>query len=208
LFQAPLPLEESVFFHVVMRRHATREIVQVNFKTRPAVARTWAVFGNHWPSRSGGQFESEGYRAIAGETVGYFHQRVLEVHGPQTPVLAMGDFNDEPFDPSLVRHALSTRQPSTAPPCGTQPDAAVWTNPSRSYARSPTAATTSWPKPRALPLGLGTPGRPLPSANELIGAAMLILAGGGRGFRRAPHTRRLPSWHLSTVEGAASLAAI
>jgi hypothetical protein len=26
------------------------------------------------------------------------------------PVLAMGDFNDEPFDPSLVTHALSTRQ--------------------------------------------------------------------------------------------------
>ena len=25
-------------------------------------------------------------------------------------MLAMGDFNDEPFDPSLVRHALSTRQ--------------------------------------------------------------------------------------------------
>jgi hypothetical protein len=31
-------------------------------------------------------------------------------HGPQTPVLAMGDFNDEPFDTSLVRHALTTRQ--------------------------------------------------------------------------------------------------
>jgi hypothetical protein len=29
-FQVPLPLEVSVFFHVVMRRHATREIVQVN----------------------------------------------------------------------------------------------------------------------------------------------------------------------------------
>ena len=52
----------------------------------------------------------EGYRDIAGETLSYFHQRVLEVHGPQTPVLAMGDFNDEPFDTSLVRHALSTRQ--------------------------------------------------------------------------------------------------
>jgi predicted extracellular nuclease len=110
LFQVPLPLEESVFFHVVMRRNATREIVQVNFKTTTAAARTWAVFGNHWPSRSGGQFESEGYRAIAGETLSYFHQRVLEVHGPQTPVLAMGDFNDEPFNTSLVRHALSTRQ--------------------------------------------------------------------------------------------------
>jgi hypothetical protein len=110
LVQVPAPPEELVFFHVVMRRHATREIVQVNFKTTTAAARTWAVFGNHWPSRSGGQFESEGYRAIAGETLGYFHQRVLEVHGPQTPVLAMGDFNDEPFDTSLVRHALSTRQ--------------------------------------------------------------------------------------------------
>jgi endonuclease/exonuclease/phosphatase family metal-dependent hydrolase len=110
LFQVPLPLRDSVFFHVVMRRHATREIVQVNFKTTTPAARTWAIFGNHWPSRSGGQFESAGYRAIAGETLSFFHQRVLEIHGPQTPVLAMGDFNDEPFDPSLVRHALSTRQ--------------------------------------------------------------------------------------------------
>jgi hypothetical protein len=32
------------------------------------------------------------------------------VYGSLTPVLPMGDFNDEPFDPSLVRHALSTRQ--------------------------------------------------------------------------------------------------
>src|SRR3712207_7502462 len=37
-----------------------------------------------WPSRSGGQFESAGYRAIAGETLAYFHQRALEVHGPAT----------------------------------------------------------------------------------------------------------------------------
>jgi len=57
-----------------------------------------------------GQFESAGYRHIAGEALGYFHQRALEVHGPATPVLAMGDFNDEPFDTSLVIHAMSTRQ--------------------------------------------------------------------------------------------------
>jgi hypothetical protein len=44
------------------------------------------------------------------ETLGYFRQRVMELHGPQTPVLAMEDFNDEPFDTSLVRHALSIRQ--------------------------------------------------------------------------------------------------
>jgi len=105
-FEAP---EDEVFFHVVMRRNATREIVQVNFRTRPG-DRTWSVFGNHWPSRSGGAAESAGFRDIAGETLAYFHQRALEVHGPATPVLAMGDFNDEPFDPSLVIHALSTRQ--------------------------------------------------------------------------------------------------
>ena len=98
----------EVFFHVVMRRNATRELVQVNFKTQKG--RTWSVFGNHWPSRSGGQFESAGYRHIAAETLSYFHQRALEVHGPDTPALAMGDFNDEPFDTSLVIHGLSTRQ--------------------------------------------------------------------------------------------------
>ena len=105
LFDVPVG---ETFFHVVMRRNATREIVQVNFKTKKS--RTWSVFGNHWPSRSGGQFESAGYRDIAGETLGYFHERALEVHGPETPALAMGDFNDEPFDTSLVIHALSTRQ--------------------------------------------------------------------------------------------------
>jgi hypothetical protein len=100
LFQVPLPLAESVFFHVVMRRNVTRKIVQVNLKPPRWPPGPWAVFGNHWPSRSGGQFESEGYRAIAGETLSNFHQRVLEVHGPQTAVHAMGDFNDEPFDTS------------------------------------------------------------------------------------------------------------
>jgi hypothetical protein len=110
LFEVPVPLEDSVFFHVVMRRNATREIVQVNFATKTLTPRIWALFGNHWPSRSGGQYELSGYRAIAGETLSYFHQRVLEVHGSETPVLAMGDFNDEPFDTSLVLHALSTRQ--------------------------------------------------------------------------------------------------
>jgi hypothetical protein len=32
------------------------------------------------------------------------------MHGAATPVLAMGDFNDELFDTSLVTHAGSTRQ--------------------------------------------------------------------------------------------------
>jgi predicted extracellular nuclease len=116
-FEVP---DGETFFHVVMRRNATREILQVNFRTKPG-GRNWAVFGNHWPSRSGGQAESAGYRHIAGETLSYFHQRALEVHGPQTAVLAMGDFNDEPFDPSLTRHALSTRQQRKVTSADSQP---------------------------------------------------------------------------------------
>lgn len=105
LFSAP---PDQRFQHVVMRRTATREIFQVNFRTHRG--NTLAVFGNHWPSRSGGQLESAPYRAIAGETLAYFHQRVWEAHGKHTPVLVMGDFNDEPFDASLVNNALSIRQ--------------------------------------------------------------------------------------------------
>jgi len=36
------------------------------------------LIGNHWPSRGGGQYESEPYRIIAGETLSCFHQRILE----------------------------------------------------------------------------------------------------------------------------------
>ncbi len=105
LFTAPA---DQRFQHIVMRRTATREIFQVNFQTHRG--RNWGIFGNHWPSRRGGQLESAGYRAIAGETLAYFHERVWQIHGEDTPVLAMGDFNDEPFDLSLVQYALSTRQ--------------------------------------------------------------------------------------------------
>jgi len=111
LFKVPLPLEDNVFSHFVLRRTATRDILQVTFQT-VAHQRQLIVLGNHWPSRSGGQAESEAYRAMAGETLAYFHQRVLEVKGDTTPVLAMGDFNDEPFNTSLVNYALSQRVPS------------------------------------------------------------------------------------------------
>ena len=105
IFDADLFTPEMVFNHFVLRRTATRNIVQVNFRTQHG--RLFVVIGNHWPSRSGGKFESEGYRQIAGETLAYFHQRILEEHGPDTPVLAMGDFNDEPFNRSVVDYALA-----------------------------------------------------------------------------------------------------
>jgi endonuclease/exonuclease/phosphatase family metal-dependent hydrolase len=107
IYDRDLFTAEEQFNHFVMRRTATRDLLQVNFRTRGN--RVLVVVGNHWPSRSGGALESACYRAIAGETLAYFHTRILEVLGPATPVLAMGDFNDEPPDRSLVDYALSTR---------------------------------------------------------------------------------------------------
>lgn len=107
IYDADILTAEAQFSHFVMRRTATRDLLQVNFRTQNN--RLFVLIGNHWPSRSGGTLESAGYRAIAGETLAYFHQRILEVHGAETPVLAMGDFNDEPFDRSLEDYALSMR---------------------------------------------------------------------------------------------------
>lgn len=100
---------EATFNHFILRRNATRDILQVNFLTKRG--RRFVIMGNHWPSRSGGESESAPYRAMAGETLAYFHERVMEVHGEDTPVIAMGDFNDEPFNTSLIDYALSLRTP-------------------------------------------------------------------------------------------------
>ncbi|HKO64324.1 MAG TPA: hypothetical protein VJU13_03925, partial [Candidatus Nitrosocosmicus sp.] len=103
--------KDLVFSHFVMKREATRDILQVNFKTKSSGKRL-VLIGNHWPSRSGGQYESEPYRIVAGETLGYFHQRILDVNEKDddrnTAILAMGDFNDEPFNRSITDYALST----------------------------------------------------------------------------------------------------
>lgn len=99
----------EVFSHFVMRRTATRDLFQVNLRTKPA-GRLVVAIGNHWPSRRGGELESAAYRAIAGETLAYFHERIRAIHGKDVAVIAMGDFNDEPFDRSLTVYALSERQ--------------------------------------------------------------------------------------------------
>lgn len=96
----------EIFSHWVVKRNATRDILQVNFRIKSS-NRLLIVIGNHWPSRSGGQLESEPYRIVAGETIGYYHQRILEIYGKDTAIVVMGDFNDEPFNRSVTDHALA-----------------------------------------------------------------------------------------------------
>ena len=97
------------FFHVILKRSATRDLFQVNFKTKPN-DNELIVIGNHWPSRSGGQYATQPYRILAGETLSYWIKRITEIKGDDVAIIAMGDFNDEPFDRSIREYALGSRE--------------------------------------------------------------------------------------------------
>jgi endonuclease/exonuclease/phosphatase family metal-dependent hydrolase len=104
---------KEVFSHTVLRRTGTRDLFQASFYTKPNKNRL-VVIGNHWPARSEGQYESEPYRMLAGETLSYWLERIREVlkqqaTDPEPAVLVMGDFNDEPFNRSMTEYALGQR---------------------------------------------------------------------------------------------------
>ncbi|MHA1126319.1 MAG: endonuclease/exonuclease/phosphatase family protein [Candidatus Heimdallarchaeota archaeon] len=95
------------FSHVIMKRVATRDIYQVNFKTK-ATQKDFVVIVNHWPARSAGTLESEPYRIVAGETLSYWNKRIHEILGDDIAIIVMGDFNDEPFNRSITDYALGS----------------------------------------------------------------------------------------------------
>jgi len=99
--------EGEFFEHPIIKRYATREIIQATLKT--AKGTELILVGNHWPSRSSGQYESEPFRIMAGETLSYFVERIQEIKGDDTAIIVMGDFNDEPFNRSVNDYALSVR---------------------------------------------------------------------------------------------------
>ena len=103
---------DLVFNHFVMRRTGTRDILQATFQSNSK--KELVVMANHWPSRYGGQGPqpSAGFRATAGETLSYWHKRIRE-EAPardRTPVLVLGDMNDDPWDDSLIFNARATRE--------------------------------------------------------------------------------------------------
>lgn len=61
---------------------------------------TLHVFVNHWPSRSGGEKETEPKRAAAAKALKTVTDSILRV-SPNSKIVAMGDFNDYPTDKSL-----------------------------------------------------------------------------------------------------------
>lgn len=97
-----------IFSHFVLRRTGTRDILQATFATE--MGNDLIVMCNHWPSRSGGAEKSAGFRAAAGETVGYWHERIREEVGARAAVIVIGDLNDDPWDPSVTYNANATRE--------------------------------------------------------------------------------------------------
>ncbi len=76
----------------------TREILYVKGKTH--TDDTLHVFVNHWPSRWGGQYNSEHKRLAAAELLKH---KIAEItkNDCRAKILIMGDFNDYPDDKSM-----------------------------------------------------------------------------------------------------------
>ena len=59
------------------------------------------VFVNHWPSKYGGAKETEPRRMHTGRFLRQLCDSLMRVH-PKAGLLLMGDFNDEPNEPSMI----------------------------------------------------------------------------------------------------------
>jgi endonuclease/exonuclease/phosphatase family metal-dependent hydrolase len=117
---------EQSFSHNILKRTATRDLFQANFTT--STGKPLILIGNHWPARSAGVYESEPYRIIAAETLSYWMQRITEIRGKDIAVIAMGDFNDEPYNRSITDYSLSSNSRTNVV-----------------YARSPKMYNLMWP---------------------------------------------------------------
>jgi len=80
---------------------------------------TVSIFVNHWPSRRGGLAESTPRRAVAAKTLRSFLDS-LQHTDPSGNIIIMGDFNDEPDQPSIY-DVLRAREFSS----GTAPESLV-----------------------------------------------------------------------------------
>ncbi len=106
--------------HNVHLRYATRDIFQVNLEVKSNGAGL-TVFVNHWPSRMSGEVATEPYRLAVANSAGRLADAVLKYSRKEylaksdikatldelnarwdKNVLFMGDFNDEPFNRSVM----------------------------------------------------------------------------------------------------------
>lgn len=115
--------------HVVHNRYPTRDIFEVPLHVleNGAEVAELLVYINHWPSRSRGRYESEPLRIAAANHLGRLIDRRLKFTREQLlalddtagsmdqvqdrwnrNVIAMGDFNDEPFNRSVLEELMAS----------------------------------------------------------------------------------------------------
>ena len=92
----------------------TREILYACFLT--PTGDTLHLFFNHWPSRYGGQAETEPLRMLAARTLRIYVDRILNA-GKNPAIVIMGDFNDQPQSKSL-KNGLRTKGIESPEPGG------------------------------------------------------------------------------------------
>lgn len=80
----------------------TRLILGVKFLLIPTDD-TLYVFVNHWPSRRGGEYESEPRRIKAAETLRNKIEKIFSQNS-LAKIILMGDFNDEPLNNSILNY--------------------------------------------------------------------------------------------------------
>lgn len=113
--------------HVVYMRYRTRDIFEVVFELVDSGERL-VVIVSHWPSRRIGRRESEPLRIAVAENLAYLVRDHLLVDSItyeqlrdagdlepvrakwETPVMLLGDFNDEPSDNSVVDHLQASSE--------------------------------------------------------------------------------------------------
>ena len=78
--------------------YTSRDVLLVSGKVKGEILH---ILVNHWPSRRGGQEESEPRRLRAAEVVKFATDSLFALD-PEAKILLMGDFNDDPHNKSLV----------------------------------------------------------------------------------------------------------
>ena len=98
--------EDLIFTLRIIKRNSTRDLLQFHLKTQSE--NVLVIILNHWPSRSGGTFESEPYRIMVAENLAYWVDRIHEEMEGSPSIVLMGDFNDNPFDRSLSQYLMGS----------------------------------------------------------------------------------------------------
>ena len=120
----------SIRGYNISLRYPTRDILVANFTVLENNA-DLTVIVNHWPSRSGGRYETEPLRIAVAENCARAVEDILKINQKDLEylsvdlrnndetlsllnqkwnrnILLMGDFNDNPYDKSVLNHLHAT----------------------------------------------------------------------------------------------------